>query len=187
MEEVAVTPLEKQLYKAAVKGDGDAVAWLIAADADVNGTVFGDNALMRASKGGHVEVVKQLVAAGADVNWEDEHGSTPLTKTIAHWHEYFRNAEIVKVLLAAGADVNHTDKRGATVLMWAADRPAYVSDLGSESLEIIEMLLLSNVSVNHTDDAGETALHWASNSNLPKVVRSDVVFFRRQVRACLCL
>jgi ankyrin repeat protein len=57
------------LMIAAVKGNADAVGWLIEHGGSLNHTAkYGLSALMLAVIGGHVEVVRKLADAGADIS-----------------------------------------------------------------------------------------------------------------------
>ena len=157
---------EKQMCMAARKGDSEAVARCIAAGADVNEEMFGDNALIRACKEGHVGIVKQLILAGCDVNWADEYGSTPLIKTITHWHQFHTHSEVVKVLLAAGADANKPDNRGATALMWGSDRPSRQRARNNTGKEL-NLEVNRSTSTHHTPCWHVTALHLLTHRPSP--------------------
>jgi len=105
------------LYRAAEKGDIEAVKILLDANEDINaqGGFYG-NALQAASANGHKPVVRLLLEAGADVNSrESEWGPTPLSRAARNGH-----LGAVKVLVQAGADVESKDDAGRTPLSWAA-------------------------------------------------------------------
>ncbi len=72
-------------------------------------------ALLRASREGHADAVKELVKTpGIDVNATDEFGNTALIEAARFGHD-----EVTRALLAAGAKTNVRDKSGKTPLMLA--------------------------------------------------------------------
>ncbi len=77
---------------------------------------WGSEALMHASKRGHLEVVKILVANGADVNFKTatdriQYQETPLILAASWGH-----AEIAKILIEKGAHVDFRPGKGMTAL-----------------------------------------------------------------------
>jgi ankyrin repeat protein len=92
----------EQLHFAAMDGDTDRCAQLIADGSDPN--MFdgiGNTPLHYAAKNNHIEVVKLLLAHGANVNAHHEPsiGNTPLADVAGNC-----SLEIATLLLAAGAD-----------------------------------------------------------------------------------
>jgi len=89
---------------------------LIAAKADVNANdEYGLTALILASMGGHVDVVRALLAAKADVNAQINDG-----KTAPIFASGLGHVDVVRALLAAKADVNTKSNHGGTALMAAS-------------------------------------------------------------------
>ena len=83
------------LWKAAIKGDIEAVKKHLAAGADVNAKddQFGGTPLHHVTVKGHKEIVELLIAKGADVNVLDGGGYTPLDRAIR-----FNRAGIADIL-----------------------------------------------------------------------------------------
>lgn len=117
--EYGETPLElrrlnKDLLRAADKGDAEKVAHLLEIGADVNTkTEFSSTPLLLASRNWWMgdKTVKVLVENGADVNAKNSLGLTPLMVASMHGH-----VSAVKVLLENGADVNAVDNMEETAL-----------------------------------------------------------------------
>ncbi|HEY0546199.1 MAG TPA: ankyrin repeat domain-containing protein [Pyrinomonadaceae bacterium] len=75
------------------------------------------DALLRAARAGHADVVKTLLSApNADVNAKDEHGNTALMEAARFGHD-----DVVKALLIARADVRPKNDEGKTALMLAVE------------------------------------------------------------------
>ncbi len=75
-----------------------------------------EEALILASRGGHLEIVKALIANGANVNHQNNYGNTALIEASSKNH-----LEIVKALIANGANVNLQNNNGQTALNLASD------------------------------------------------------------------
>lgn len=117
-------------------------------------------ALMWASEGGHIDIVKFLLDEGADVNAKrTKDGTTVLMETAEEGH-----TDVVKLLLERGAKVNvKRTKDGITALMEAADKC---------HADIIRLLLDKNAEVNaKTTDDGTTALMEASDEGCTETVK----------------
>ena len=148
------TSINQCLLSGSREGDIDRVRDALKNGADVdyvdhrekeNGTP-----LMRASRKGHLEIVKALIAAGANVNIQ-HNGRTALIYAI-----WLGHLKIVKVLIVAGADVNHQDNVARTALIYASE---------SGYLEIAKALIAAGANVNIKDGMGDTALMRASESS----------------------
>lgn len=87
------------LFCAAVNGDAEAAALLLAAGADPDARGSdGTTPLHGAAESGNVEIIRSLLARGADVNALEGRRGTPLSIAASHGH-----AEACRVLLEAGA------------------------------------------------------------------------------------
>jgi ankyrin repeat protein len=139
------------LFLAAVAGDRDNIALLLAQGADVRRqmTVIGAGAispLLGAVFFGDPAVVKTLIEGGADAREKVLDGMTLL-----HWAALNHHAGVVNALLAGGADVNAVDCFGYTPLLYAA-----TVDFGDS--ETTETLLQAGADPNVKDKQGSTAL-----------------------------
>ncbi len=74
------------------------------------------DALIRAARAGHADVVKSLLAGGkADVNGRDDQGNTPLIEAARSGHD-----DVVQALLVARADAGAKNDQGQTALSLAS-------------------------------------------------------------------
>ncbi|KAA0166987.1 hypothetical protein FNF28_02911 [Cafeteria roenbergensis] len=108
------------------------------------GAPYGKAPLIRASKNGHVGIVRMLLDRGASVDATDDYRTTALLWATKHGY-----VDIVRMLLDRGASVDATDDHGRTALMWA-------SCCGR--VEIVRMLLDRGASVDATDINGVNAV-----------------------------
>ncbi len=94
----------------------DALAALIAADADVNAVNrLGASPLYLAAKSGNADLIEQLIEADANPNITMPMGETPIMTAARAG-----SARGVELMLRAGADVNASEQsREQTALMWA--------------------------------------------------------------------
>ena len=139
------------LFLAAMAGDRDNIALLLANGADPNQRMdiigmFPTSPLVEAVPFGDPAIIQALVHGGADIHERDNDGMTPL-----HWAVVAHRPEVVKALLAAGADVNAVDHFGYTSLLYAA-----TIDFGDS--ETATMLLQAGADPNVKDKKGKTAL-----------------------------
>lgn len=88
------------------------VEFLTAHGANVNCEKTGNTALMMASRGGHLLVVRHLVVNGLDVNHRNKYGSTAIM-----WASLGGHLAVVEYLMANGADLNYTTVNGSTALI----------------------------------------------------------------------
>jgi uncharacterized protein len=95
----------------------EALALLIAADADVNAVNrLGASPLYLAAKSGNAELIEQLLEAGANPNV-----AMPLGETAIMTAARAGTSRGVELLIRAGADVNASEQsREQTALMWAS-------------------------------------------------------------------
>lgn len=164
---------DKDLRKAAEKGDLTKIHQLLSKEADVNAKDDkGVTALMLAAGKGHAEVVQALLDAGAEVEAKDNTGLTAAMRA-----ERSGYADIVKLLnrprsstteteqlraeaakgnvsrlqelLKAGADVNAKDPSGVTALMEAVH---------AGKVEAVKFLISRGADVNATADRERTQI-----------------------------
>lgn len=92
---------------------------------NVDTQIYGETALLAATRGGHADTVRILLDAGADVNIHSgRYGRTALHEAVWKGH-----MEVIRLLLSAGADVNaYTYETRETVLQEAVNigRPEVV-------------------------------------------------------------
>jgi len=139
------------LFLAAIAGDRENIALLLAKGADPNRRMdiigmFPTSPLIGALSFGDPVVVQALVAGGADIREKDLDSMTPL-----HWAVVTHHPDVVKTLLAAGADPNPVDRFGYTPLLYAA-----TIDFGDA--ETATALLQAGADPNAEDKHGKTAL-----------------------------
>ena len=155
--------------------------------------LYGETALMFASKEGRKETVQLLLDRGADVNQKGWFGWTALMIAVERGQE-----EIVEMLLDRGADVNPKDSNGMTALMWAAyhgrkeiaqmllEKGADVNQEDCNGMtalmraskngdkEVVEVLLEGGADVHQKDNDGETALMKATDKETKKVIKKHI-------------
>lgn len=109
---------------------------------------IGENALEKACKFGHTNVVKILLDGGADI-----HGKGVRQMTVLHLASVYGHKKTIETLLDNGANIHDKDKLGETPLHKA-------SKMGYN--EILRILLHKGADINEKDLQGQTALHMAS-------------------------
>ena len=112
-----------------------------------SGAIVNDNlglALYEAAAKGYMDIIKYLILWGADVNRRDANGQTLLMIAVVHEKD-----DIVKFLIQGGVDVNTANADGQTALMIAAHRGC---------ADIVQTLLNAGADVNKSDKKGHTAL-----------------------------
>ncbi len=103
---------ESPLMMAALKGQQDVVAKLMARDADINKP--GWTPLHYAASGGHIEIMKKLLDAFAFIDAQSPNGTTPLMMAAM-----YGSSDAVKLLLNEGADTAMKNQQGMTALDFA--------------------------------------------------------------------
>jgi uncharacterized protein len=137
----------------------EAVRWLLARGADVNGTVgVGVPPLFLALTRPALAAV--LLECGADVHARTANGTAPLLAACC-WGNEDTVLLVVNLLLQAGADVNAGSARGERPLGTAAE---------SGHARVVRRLLDAGADVNLADDAGATPLMLAARGGHPKVI-----------------
>ncbi|SDE42915.1 hypothetical protein SAMN05444679_12276 [Variovorax sp. CF079] len=109
---------ESPLMMAALRGQQDLVAKLIARDADVNKPGWAP--LHYAATNGHVAVIKQLLDNYAFIDAQSPNGTTPLMMAAM-----YGSTAAVQLLLDEGADTQMKNEQGLTAIDFAqrANRP----------------------------------------------------------------
>ena len=103
---------ESPLMMAALKGQRDVVAKLMARDADINKP--GWTPLHYAASGGNVEIMKKFLEAFAFIDAQSPNGTTPLMMAAM-----YGSSDAVKLLLDEGADTAMKNQQGMTALNFA--------------------------------------------------------------------
>lgn len=137
------------LLSAVSSGDVDSVKILVENGADIafeKNTETGSTgpALILASLGGHLPVVRYLAQYGADLDIQNSFGETALMLAAAKGHY-----EVAEFLIKAGADINKQKGAGTTAVKFAA---------GSGNTEILEALIKAGADVNLGDNDDDTPL-----------------------------
>lgn len=113
--------------------------------------------LVRASRGGHLEIVRVLLKAGADPNRISAYGnSSALTDAIEKKH-----VEVVHELVAAGANVNTPVEDACNAIQYA---------IITDNTDLIRFLLKAGADVNALNWWGGNALHVAADHGSPKIL-----------------
>ncbi|MGB3377126.1 MAG: ankyrin repeat domain-containing protein, partial [Microbacterium sp.] len=102
-------------------------------------------AVLRAARGGHLDVVRALIAEGVDIDAQDQTCFNPFIHGCI-----FDDLELVKTMVEAGTDLTRLTRMGGNGLTPAAEKG---------HLEIVRYLLENTrINVNHTNNLGWTAL-----------------------------
>jgi ankyrin repeat protein len=116
---------------------------------------FGDTAIMVASLGGHLVLVKKLHARGAEIN---PAGWTPLSYAATNG-----NTEVARYLLDIGANPNALSPNGTTALMMA---------VRGGHADTVELLLANGADVNVRNQSGASALTWATRGGFDAIEKA---------------
>ena len=122
---------ESPLMLAAIKGQADLAAKLIAKKADVNKT--GWTPLHYAASAGQVEIINLLLENSAYIDAESPNNTTPLMMAAR-----YGSIDSVKLLLEQGADPNLKNQQGLTALNFAEQgkRPDAVDAIASRTKKV---------------------------------------------------
>jgi ankyrin repeat protein len=157
MTRLGATPL----YLAAVNGNAETIALLLAAGANPNSTVLSNNEtpLMFAARSGSTAAVQALLDAGANMEAKDDYrGATPLLFAAEQNH-----ADVVRLLAEKGANLNARTNTvvsegrrgpsaptgGLTAMMLAAREGGF---------ETVKVLVENHALLNKQSAEGHTAL-----------------------------
>ena len=133
------------LVEAAARGDLAAVKREVRRGAKLEQRdARGRTAVLAATDGNHLEVVRYLIAHGADVNAQDQQRDSAFLLAGARGY-----TEIVRAALAAGADFTVRNRFGGNALIPACER-AHV--------DTVQLLLATKIDVDHVNDLGWTCL-----------------------------
>jgi ankyrin repeat protein len=122
-----------------------------------NVDIYGNTALIIASRCNNNEIVDLLIDNGADVNKTNHHYDTALT-----WAVYNGNFLITSTLINAGANTNVAYENGDTPLITAIKRGF---------VDIVKLLLNTNCNVNQSNKDKQTPLAIAANFNKKEIVK----------------
>ena len=137
------------LVRAARRGDGERVDWLLVHGADPKAAdKNGVTALHWAAANGDAAMARLLLAQGANVAAKDPRENTPLHAAVRGEH-----ADVLKLLLAGKPDVNVANRPSRTPLHEAAARG---------SVECVKLLLAAGANADAPDRRGNTPLHRAA-------------------------
>ncbi len=158
------TPKDEALIDSISDGDLAKVELLVKKGANVNSAdpVKKRTALMWASVGGHLDIVKFLYGKGADINARDSDSQTALMYATRKQFKAATNNATAKFLLSNGAEVNvRSKKKGFTALMLAAS---------AGNAELVQQLLEKGADPAIKDNFGVTALEMAQKNGKTAVV-----------------
>ena len=148
------------LLIAAFKGYDTEVLRLLNAGANINETTQeGVTALMYASGGGHLKVVRILLVNGADVHKQPVDGRTALISACQAGYR-----DVAEELIIAGARTNDTDRYGASSLHYASAYNHYL---------VCDMLLYYGANPNlpdHTQTTPLMAATYAGNIGVAEIL-----------------
>lgn len=145
--------LQNEMFKAAKKGDWEALNTAIEKGADSGGRTL----LHWAAGEGHIDDMKQFLKEGADIEAEDKHGFTPLALAA-----FAGKVDTVKLLIEKGANLEAKDNGSNTPLHLAAVA-------GDE--EVAKILIESKANLEAKDYKDQTPLFFAAtNSRRPEVL-----------------
>lgn len=147
------------LLEASKNGDSGLVASRLSEGAAINTRDrFGNDALIYAVRGDHLETINVLIDAGADVNQANVGGVTPLFEAAGS-----RDIVIVRLLLNKGADPNIVNMQKVSPLANAVFH---------KSADIADLLLESGARADLVDDTGKSsAVYAAANGETGILVR----------------
>lgn len=150
---------DRQLHRAAEKGDAAACLALLKGGADANAIAIasGNNnwsALHYASVSGCADICQMLLRHGAHVQAVDDVGETPL-----HWAASRGRLEVCHILLEHGAGVNTLDTGNARNALGLAASRGHT--------DVCRLLLGRGANIQAVDGGGNSALHRTAWGNHP--------------------
>jgi ankyrin repeat protein len=110
--------------------------------------------LQWAASRGNDEIMEYLIGKGAKVDWEDSHGTTPLTFAASSAQQ---NTKVYEVLQAHGIDLKKAlNEDGANVLLLAI--------ANDKDFKLTEYFISKGLSLKSTDAKGNNAFSYAAKS-----------------------
>jgi len=173
LQAILATGLELDLFEAAVAGDRQRLAELLAARPAAVNEISPDGfpLLGLAAFFGHLELIELLLAAGADPDARATNAMrvAPLNSAAAH-RDAGRALAMARLLLDAGADPGAAQAGGWTPLHQAA---------AAGNRELVELLLARGASVAAASDDGKTPQDMAAERGHPELAQLLAVGRRR--------
>jgi ankyrin repeat protein len=118
----------------------------------------GDTALIKATREGLYQVVKELIDAGAEINATNNDHNNAL------WFACFGDRyDLINLLLDANIDINNQNDNGATVLMYGAS---------AGKTEVVELLLQHHPNINLKNLDDYRAIDFASTIEVLKLLKN---------------
>lgn len=137
------------LYWAALRGDMQAVSYLLAAGAAINMKTNHESGILTAALiSNNVPCIETIMKSGCEVNYTDADGYTPLHHCCRHG----LNTAIIESLLKSGNDKNGTTKLGHSALMLATY---------NKKTAAAKFLIDQEVDLNTQGKDGGSAIHYA--------------------------
>ena len=155
-----LSPLDRSLYAAAVRGDAHNVATYLTRGANPNLRLAYDMPLLNlVVTGGHADVVRLMLEKGVDIGAASPNtGFNPLLVAAKDG-----DLVVARLLLEYGASVDARVRSGTTALGLAARQG---------SAEMVRLVLSRGASVNACSKSGTTALMLASSCGHAEAVRA---------------
>ncbi len=145
-----MSKIDRQLVKAAKKGDEEKIVQLLSNGANVHyQTLLGQTAWGHAAREGHTAILKRLIEAGLDVDIKNRFGGSPLWIAAGYAH-----ADTVHLLITKGASLN---------IQWALDKSTPLLKAVKEAVErgkeraylqVVELLVRAGADIGANNSEG---------------------------------